>query len=76
MLILSTDITKVCEWVCTTTQVTLDEIIRYWPERLLEMVPYHTRISHHRVRSQRRSLGRHALPATLQRCTCDVRPYL
>ena len=76
MLISPTDISKVCEWLCTATEIALDAIVRHWSERLLEMVPYHTRIPHHRVRSQRCSLGWHALPATLQCCTCDVHPYL
>jgi len=60
------------EWIYTASQAALDQIPRDWSQRILEVVSHHPRLPDYHLRSQRRGLGRHALPIVMQRRACYV----
>lgn len=56
----------------STSKSSLDTVDSHRPQSFLEVVPHAVRISNYNLWPQRRRLGRHALPASLQRCTRHV----
>jgi hypothetical protein len=55
----------VCEWLCPTAEASLEKVLCYRSEELLEVVSHTSRLSDHTVRVERCRMGWHAVPASL-----------
>jgi hypothetical protein len=68
--------TTVHKWLRPAPETSLEAILCYRSQELLEVVPDSRRLPHHTIQSQRRCMGWHAVSPSLQRRACNVQAYL